>query len=623
MPVKKQAAARKQKVRSQSTSSAPKDRATQYALDVRDGKIVTGKPVRLACLRHLSDIEHQKETGLRWRPDLSERVINFFAENLTIEVNDEVVPFILLPFQCFIAGSLIGWLNADNTRRFKTGFMEAGKGCGKTPFAAGLGHYGLLADGRLSPEIYCAATMTKQAEIAWKDAKAMAERSPALAAELEIGATAIFYPGRNGVYRAVSSEHKGLDGKRPHMAIIDEIHEHPNAMVCDKMKKGTKGDLNALIIEITNSGSDLESVCYHHHQYSLSVLDGTIKDDAWFAYVCALDEKTKEHPGDDWMNDESCWPKTNPGLPYGLPPIQYLRKEVNEAKGMPSQRNIAARLNFCVWTQTHELWIPIEKWEGCSEQFDPEALIGEPCWPGIDLSDKLDLSAVVAVFKYLLEREIKVEVAVKQEPGQTTADQEPEKKTININFGINLLPFFFIPEETMYIREKEDKVPYSDWVKQGYVIATPGPIIDYDYIYETVRKELAVKFSVQQIGYDPRGATQLARQLGESGLEMVELTQGYNNMSEPSQIFEALIQAGRVRHNGNPVLRWNVQNAAVKHSKDNRMIIPYKSHQRKRIDGVTAAVMGLGRAMVAPSDGFGSSVYETRGVRSVGLNANS
>jgi phage terminase large subunit-like protein len=572
---------------------------------VRDGNILVGKPVRLACERHLIDKAHQSETGLQWRSDLAERAIEFFHDNLTVEVNEEVRPFDLESFQCFIVGSLFGWLNADNTRRFKTAYIEMGKGSGKTPLAAGIGHYGLIADGCQSPEIYCAATMRDQAKIAWDDARIMAERSEELSEALEIGANLIKNPANNGIYRAVSSEHKGLDGKRVHMAIIDEVHEHPTSMVCDKMKKGTKKDLNALIIEITNSGTDLESVCYHHHEYSLSVLDGTIQDDAWFAYVCALDEKTDTKAGDDWMNDESCWIKTNPGLGTILP-IQYLRKEVNEAKGMPSQRNIAARLNFCVWTQQHELWIPIEKWEANRDEYDAEELIGKPCWIGMDLSDKLDLSALVAVFKReIIDEAIEIKVGEREDPSDL---KSPEReKSININFAIDILPLFFIPEETMYRREKEDKVPYSQWVKDGLVIATPGSVIDYDFIFQAVI-DWSRLYSIQQIGYDPRGATQLAVQLGKEGFEMVELTQGYNNMSEPSQIFEALIYAGRVRHNGNPVLRSHVLNSAVKHSKDNRMIIPYKTHARKRIDGVTASVMGLGRAMLGEESS--GSVYD-------------
>jgi phage terminase large subunit-like protein len=554
----------------------------------------------MACARHLRDIEEQDKTGLQWRVDQAELVIGFFSEVLTVEVDDEVVPFNLHPFQCFIVGSLFGWFNPDGTRRFKTAYIEIGKGSGKSPLAAGIGLYGLVADGCQSPEIYCAAVTREQARIAWNDARTMAERSPLLAEVLNIGANAITYPERNGVFRPVSSEHRGLDGKRVHMAIIDEVHEHPTPMVCDKMKKGTKKDLNALIVEITNSGSDLESVCYKHHEYSLKVLDGTVRDDSWFGYVCSLDE------GDDWMNDESCWIKTNPGLGTILP-IQYLRKEVNEAIGMPSQRNIAARLNFCVWTQTHELWIPIERWESCDEKFDADDLIGQPCWVGMDLSDKLDLSSVVAVFKYPIDTSIEVTVARKERfslPGV-----EAEQRSVNIAFGIILLAYFFIPEETMYQREKEDRVPYSQWAKDGHVIATPGPIIDYDYIYDTVI-QLQSDYSVQQVGYDPRGATQLASQLGNAGLDMIEVTQGYNLMSEPSQVFEALVLARRVRHNGHPILRWNVQNTAVKHSNDNRMIIPYKPHRTKRIDGVTAAIMGLGRAMIAEDE---TSVYETRG----------
>lgn len=593
--------AKKKKARSRS-SSASNDGCTQYAIDVTAGKIVAGPYVRQACKRHIADLGHQKETGLEYREEIANRAVEFFAEVLTVEQGEEVAPFLLEPFQRFIVGSLFGWYNADGTRRFKTAYIEIGKGNGKTPLAAGIGHYGLVADGCMSPEIYCAATMMDQAKIAWNDAKVMAQRSPALSDALEVGANAIRYPENNGVFRAVSSEHKGLDGKRVHMALIDEVHEHPTPMVCDKMKKGTKKDLNALIVEITNSGYDLESVCYKHHEYSLGVLDGMIQDNAWFGYVCALDEK------DDWMNDESCWIKTNPGLGTILP-IQYLRKEVNEAKGMPSQRNIAARLNFCVWTQQHEIWIPIEKWEDNDGRYTDDSLLGEPVWVGMDLSDKLDLSVVVGVFKRpIADKSIEIKVGARENPSDLKSAEI--EKSINIDFAIDIKALFFIPEETMYAREKEDRIPYSKWVEDGYVIATPGTVIDYDFIFQTIC-DWSRAYSIQQIGYDPRGATQLAVQLAKEGFEMVELTQGYNNMSEPSQIFEALIYANRVRHNGNPVLRWNVQNAAVKPSKDNRMIIPYKTHRTKRIDGVTGVVMALGRAMVSEPEGFTLPSYAT------------
>lgn len=469
---------------------------------------------------------------------------------------------------------------------------------GKTPLAAAIALYGLIADGQVSPEIYFAAVTREQANIGFRDAKAMAERSEEIKSLLDIREAALLFPERNGVLRAVSSEHRGLDGKRPHVVIVDELHEHPTGLVVDKMRAGTKNRTNAMIIRITNSGSDLESVCWHEHEYSMSVLEAKVKDPSWFGYICSLDK------GDDWT-DPACWEKTNPGLGTILPRA-YLTEQVREAQGMPSKQNIVKRLNFCIWTQQHTLWIPIEQWERCKEKFDHAELEGEPCWVGLDLSDKLDLSTAVFVFKYPIEQEIAVKVGHRDEINP----HEEVEAQVNIDFGIDILPFFFIPEETMHQREKEDRVPYSDWERNGFVIATPGQIIDYGYIYRTVLA-MSKRFSIQQIGYDPRGATQLAIQLGEAGFEMVELTQGFNNMSEPAQIFEALVAAGRVRHNGHPVMTWNVQNSAVKHSKDNRMIIPYKSHARKRIDGVTGVCMALGRAMVAKSTG---SVYESRGI---------
>lgn len=568
-----------------SDNQQDKTGTTKYAIEVLAKKLIAGKPVQLACARHLSDIKNQKRSGLEWKPGKAQNAIKFIEQFCTVEVENEVVPFKLILFQAFIIGSLFGWFNADGTRRYRNAYIEIGKGSGKTPLAAAIALYGLIADGQVSPEIYFAAVTKEQANIGFKDAKAMAERNEEIKGVIDIAAAALMFPERNGVLRAVSSEHRGLDGKRPHIAIIDELHEHPTGLVVDKMRAGTKSRRNAMIIRITNSGSDLESVCWHEHEYSMSVLEGKIQDPAWFAYVCSLDKK------DDW-SDERVWLKTNPGLGTILP-YSYLREQVREAQGMPSKQNIVKRLNFCIWTQQHELWIPMEKWEACNERFDPESLLGEPCWLGIDLSDKLDLSVIVAAFKYPIEKEITVKVGRRafENPAEEVESQ------INVDFGINLLPIFFIPEETMSQREKEDRVPYSQWMRENFVIATPGQIIDYGYIYRSVIG-FSKQYAVQQVGYDPRGATQLATQLAEAGLEMVEITQGYGNMSEPAQIFEALIYAGRVRHNGHPVLAWNVQNAAVKHSKDNRMIIPYKSHQRKRIDGVTGACMALGRAMV-------------------------
>jgi phage terminase large subunit-like protein len=592
---------RKKNPNSKSTSSRSTDpvetlvdETTAYAVAVRDGLIITGKPVRLACLRHLRDIDRQAETGLQWRPDLAQRVFDFFRDNLTIEARGEVQPFCLEPFERFIAGSIFGWLNADGTRRFRNAFVEIGKGNGKTPLAAGVGLFGLIADGEQSPEVYSAAVTADQAKILWKDASTMVQRNPEMRGIIEDRVASLFYSGNNGVYRPVSSEHRGLDGKRVHMALIDEVHEHPTSLVVEKMRAGTKTRRNALIFEITNSGSELETVCRKHHEYSLSVVEGAIEDPSWFAYVCALDD------GDDWLNDESCWIKSNPGLGTILP-IQYLREQVREAQGMPSKQNMVARLNFCVWTQQHTIWIPQDRWDACKEPIDYAALRGQPCWVGIDLSTKLDLTAVVLAFKHDRE-DIQVELSAGE-----AEDGGIQKKTLNLNYTVTLIPRFYIPEETMYERERQDRVPYSTWAKQGWIYPTSGNTVDYDFVLNHFFNELAPAASIQEVGYDPYNCTQVALQIQSRGYTVVEVRQGVQTMSEPAKVFEALVRSGRIRHGGHPVLAWNVSNVAVKEDKKGN-IFPFKQHERKRIDGVIASIIALSRLIVAPDRA--GSVYD-------------
>lgn len=570
---------------------------THYARQVLSGKIVAGRPVRLACERHLRDLAKQSETGMRFDRELARRAIAFFEEMLEIEAGSRTRPFVLEPWQRFIVGSVFGWLNADGTRRFRTAYVEVAKGNGKTPLAAGVGLYGLVADGEASPEIYSAAVTADQARICWKDAAAMVLRSPELRSAIEDRVASLYCPANGGIFRPVSSEHRGLDGKRVHMAIIDELHEHPTPLVVDKMRAGTKARRNALIFEITNSGSDLESVCAKHHEYSLKVLEGALDDPGWFAYVSALDE------GDDWQ-DEKVWVKANPGLGTILP-VRYLREQVREAQGMPTKQNIVKRLNFNIWTEQHTVWIPQDWWAACDEPIDPESLLDRPCWVGLDLSSKLDLTALVLAFRREAETAVSLEV-----PEPAPGGVQPRRKVLDLNFSVDLVPFFYIPEETMYERERADRVPYSLWARQGYIHPTPGNIIDYDFIYEHFTSEIAPRYSVEEIGYDPYNATSFALELQAAGYRVVEVRQGVLTMSEPAKVFEALVRARRIRHGGHPVLRWNISNVAVREDKKGN-IFPYKQQERKRIDGVIAAVIALSRLMAARGEAP-VSVYDER-----------
>jgi phage terminase large subunit-like protein len=348
------------------TASLP-DPVTQYARDVVGGTIVAGRLVRLACARHLHDLEHGHKRGLKWDLKAVHHVLKFFSFLRFSDGAFEGKPFIPQPFQAFIIGSIFGWKNADGYRRYRTGYVERGKGSGKTPEAAAIGLYCMIADGEGSAECFSAATAQHQAAICFRDAKLFAQNSPSLSNRITIGQANLGYEAKNSFFRPVSAEHRGLDGKRPHCAIVDELHEHPNDLVVEKMRAGTKGRRQAIQYEITNSGHDRTSVCWAHREYSVKILEGFdqddgAKDDAWFAYVCQLDacevcrNEGKTMPTDgcsecDQWDDEKVWIKANPGLGTILP-IEYLRGQVREAKGMPSKENLVKRLNFCCWCVT-------------------------------------------------------------------------------------------------------------------------------------------------------------------------------------------------------------------------------------------------------------------------------
>ena len=557
------------------------DPTTAYARAVVAGKIVTGRLVRLACERHLGDLKDGAARGIRFDVGKAARAMQFVG---LLHLPDGK-PFTLQPFQLFIVGNIFGWLGEDGCRRFRTAYVEAGKGSGKTPLLAAVGLLGLVADGEAAAEIYSAATTREQAGISFRDAKLLAA-APALARRLDIGQYVIQDQATDSFFRPVSSEHRGLDGKRPHMALIDEVHEHPTAMVVDKMRAGTKSRKQALIFEITNSGYDRNSVCWHHHEYSMKVLEGH-PDDSWFAYVCQLDPceecraNGKLFPDDacprcDQWTNEAVWPKANPSLDTILP-RKYLREQVHEALGMPSKQDIVKRLNFCVWTETAcGAAIPMEKWDAACPNIDAAEwraatlarLAGKEGIAGLDLGSTSDLTALVLLFR---------------------EDFTGEKFTA--------LPWFWVPGMSAIRRQQKDRVPYPLWIREGWINETPGDVTDYDQVRQDIA-ELAGRFGITEIAVDRlfQGA-QLCTQLAGDGHQVIAYGQGFFQMAAPTKRFLELVAAGGIEHGNNPVLRWMASNLATESDAPGNLK-PSKKRSAEKIDGIVATIMALGRAMV-------------------------
>ena len=503
------ARARKKPGTPPSISAAP-DPVLAYALEVGAGRIVAGPLVRKACERHIADLAGGPKRGLVWRLDRALHAIEFFPDVLRLPdvekdqvTGDDVIlfedaePFRLAAWEKFIIGSLFGWYNDDRTRRFRVAYIEVGKGNGKSPLAAGIGLYMLTADGQQSAEIYAAAAIKDQAKIQYRDATNMVQASDDLQAIVEQHGQKEVYNLVNrktgGFFKPISAEKRGLDGKRVHCALIDELHEHSNALVADKMRAGTKGRRNALIFEITNSGFDRTSVCYQHHEYSERVLGGTVPltdSDSWFCYVAGLDE------GDDPLTDETCWIKANPNLGVSIQP-RYLRDQVSEARGMPSKESIVRRLNFCEWVDAENPWIDGDLWRACEEDFDLAELAGRKGFGGLDLSGARDLTAHAVAFP--------------RDDG-----------------GVDAFVEFWTPGDTLIERAREDRVPYDAWVKAGHMRATPGRSVDYSFVSERIGEQQQ-DFELDGIAFDPYRIKYFERDLEAASIEvkLVPHAQGY------------------------------------------------------------------------------------------------
>lgn len=569
---------------------AKADPVTAYARAVIGKRQIAGRPVRLACERHLRDLKEQKKRGLVWRPELAQKAIEFYSDILVLEDGS---PFKLQPFQKFIVGSVMGWYREDGARRFRDAYVETGKGSGKTPLAAGLGLYGLVADGEPAPEIYSAATMKEQAKICFRDATRMVEASPELKDLVDQQVGSLTIVKKSATFQPVSAEHKALDGKRVHIAIIDELQEHPTAMVVDKMKAGTKRRRNAIVFRITNSGFNRQSVCWNEHLYSLQVLEGSVENDAWFAYVAALDicddcrAAGKTAPScencDDWR-DPKVWVKANPGLGTILP-ASYLEEQVRTAVGMPSKENIVKRLNFCIWTEQASRAITMDIWNRGAVSIYEELLVGRRCFGGLDLASVSDLAALGLLFG-------------------------PDDQGF-YDFVVRC----WAPEAA--VRLRGDRVPYAQWARDGWLRVTHGEVTDYGFIERQVLEDVE-RFNPREIAFDRWNSshliTRLTDELGEGGTLMVGFGQGFSSMNAPTKELLRLLPEGKIRHGGNPLLAWCASNVALAQDPAGNAK-PDKERSGDKIDPITALVMALGRSIVSGAPVTDApSIYETRGL---------
>ena len=485
--------------------------------------------------------------------------------------------FWLLPWQEQLIRDIFGIVKPDGYRQFRTAFVEICKKVGKSELAAAIALYLLYADNEPSAEVYGAAADRQQASIVFDVARQMVGMSPALLKRSKImGATKrIVNYGNAGYYQVLSAEVGGKHGFSVSGLVFDEIHTQPNRRLYDVLTKGSSdARQNPLHFIITTAGTDRHSIAYELHTKAIDILEGRRVDPTFYPVVYGLKDD------EDW-EDEANWYKVNPSLGYTVD-IERLRDAYREAKQNPADEITFRWLRMNQWVSSTTAWIPDQIYQRGSEEIDLKSLEGRDCYGGLDLSSTGDITAFVLMFP----------------------PRNEEEKYI-------ILPFFWVPEETIPQRVKANSVPYDVWERQGHLLATEGNVIHYDFIEKFI-EELGEKYHILEIAFDRWGATQMVQDLEGMGFTVVPFGQGYSSMSAPTKEFYKILMEGRMVHGGHPVLRWMAGNVVIDTDPAGNIKVT-KARSKEKIDGIVAAIMALDRCIrnqVQPQ----GSVYDERGL---------
>jgi phage terminase large subunit-like protein len=470
--------------------------------------------------------------------------------------------FELIDWQEQIVCDIFGILKPNGYRQFNTAYVEIPKKQGKSELAAAVALLLTCGDGEERAEVYGCAADRQQATIVFDVAADMVRMCPALTKRVKILTTAkrIIYEPTNSFYQVLSAEAYSKHGFNIHGVVFDELHTQPNRKLFDVMTKGS-GDarMQPLYFLITTAGTDTKSICYETHEKAKDILDGRKIDATFYPVIYGADEN------DDWTNPK-VWKKANPslGITVGIDKVQAA---CESARQNPGEENSFRQLRLNQWVKQSIRWMPMEKWDACAFPVDPDELEGRVCYGGLDLSSTSDITAFVLVFP--------------------PEDEEADKYQI--------LPFFWLPEETLDLRVKREHVPYDLWVRQGLLNVTEGNVIHYGFIEKFI-EQLGERYHIKEIAFDRWGAVQMVQNLEGMGFTVVPFGQGFKDMSPPTKELMRLVLQQRIAHGGNPVLRWNMDNIFIRTDPAGN-IKADKEKSTEKIDGAIATIMALDRAI--------------------------
>lgn len=546
------------------------DPVLAYTEDVISGRAPSCKWVRLACERHVRDL---KDPRFRW--DLAEALlrIEWFKTLRHYKGQFKGRPFILEPWQQFIIGSVFGWkLRQSGHRRYRTAFVKVPRKNGKTFLAAGVAIQMLLGGGQLGPdgrfapepgaEVYFVATKEDQAKIGWNDCRRIVKRSPGYADRIDTRVKELRYEKEDGVCRPLGADSDSLDGLNPSAAIKDELHAWTDRNLWDVIEDAFGARDQPIDFAITTEGTLREGIHDEIDQHAKNVLQGgsDYVDDSFFAMIFTLDE------GDDPF-EERHWPKANPnlGISKGL---EYMRQQASRARQMPAKLSTFLTKQLDVRTDVEDSWLALDQWNaGKDSGFDWRRLAGATCFPALDLGRVHDFSSLCMLFPL--------------DGGRYAATWR-----------------YWLPESEYEKIRQTRLLPIEAWRKADLITVTDGNVTDFGTIEHEI-VELSRTHPMRDLGYDPMFAHDLAMRLKDNhGLPIYEFRQTYSNYTPACNELDRLLASSRLIHDGNAVARWNAGNVTLRRGPSGNMM-PDKMKSKNRIDGISALLMALARAMTA------------------------
>ena len=490
-------------------------------------------------------------------------------------------PFTLMPWQWNeVIKPLFGTVKADGTRQYRYCYLEIPKKSGKSPFSAAIGLYMLCADREASPEVYIAAADREQAGYVMRYAIGNIKRSPRLTKRLKIveSRKRVINYKNGGFMQVLSSEAFTKHGLNPSCVIFDELHAQPNDELWTTLTSGTDyARKQQIVLALSTAGIwDKTTIWWRTREKARQIKEGIIKQDNFLPVLYIAD------PEKDDPEDEQLWKRVNPSLGH-IFSLNKIREQFNEAKNDPVEYQNFLRFRLNIPVKHISRWMPMEDWDKCGKKLiNMKSLENKACYGGLDMSTKIDLTSFVLVF-----------------PPQDDLE------------AYIVLARFYCPEATIIERSKQDAVHYDIWVDQGYLTATPGNVVDDEFIERDIVRASEL-YSLQEVGFDPWGATAISNKLYNThGIEMVEVRQGSKSMSEPAKDILAKTKKTEISHGGNPLLRWCMDNLVMVVDA-NENVRPDKEKATDRIDGAVALINAWNR--ITNVEDLGPSVYEEEGL---------